>query len=178
MTKNDFSTHISLTDKEFYKEACRYCDATNLNTAAKWWAAFNEVIIRHLYFDKTVRLPNMGTFTLREVGESIQIQHGLEGNEILYRVPAREVPVFTPHDIMIDDVNMSGVTKAYRRRLKLGNLTQRDYERQCRAEALNIDGGLPEKYVEASKERFEKILEEKKKQYKGKVQVENDEKEE
>lgn len=178
MAKNDLATRVALTDKEFFMEACRYCGATNVNTASKWWDAFNEVIIRHLYFDKSVRLPNIGTFTLREVGQSIQVHKGTDGREVIYRVPAKEVPIFTPHDNMIDDVNMSGVTKAYRRRLKLGNLTQRDYERQCRAEALNIDGRLPDKYVEASKERFAQILQDKKKKYKGKVRVDNDETEE
>ena len=169
-----FHSRIALTDKEFYKLACRFADAKDIGTAAKWWAAFNEIFVRELYFNKTVRLPNVGTFTLREVGESIQIQKGPDGEEKMYRVPAREVPVFTPQDVFIDDVNMTGVTRSYRKRLKLGNLSQRDYERQCRAEALNVDGKLPDKYVEASKDRFAEVLRAKTEKFKGKVEPEDD----
>lgn len=173
----ELKERIALTDKEFYKEACRFCDAKNLGTATKWWEAFCEVIIRRLYFDKTVRLPLLGNFGLREIGESIQVQKDGKGKEIVYRVPAREVPVFYPSSEFIDDVNMTGVTKAYRRRLKMGNLTQRDYERQARAEAVNADGKMPERYSEASREVFKQYLEEKVKKFNEKVEPIDDDEE-
>ena len=105
----------------------------------------------------------------------MQIQKGPNGKEIVYRVPEREVPIFTPHDDMINDINMQGVTKAYRRRLKAGTLTQRDYERQVRAEALGVVGSLSEERINASKDKFKEMLNEKKRKIKGKVDLTEDE---
>ena len=168
--------NAGLSDNEFYKEACRFADAIDMATAKKWWQAFTEVIIRHIYFDGSCRVPDWGTFTTRTVTEQIQVQKGPDGRQAIYRVPERRVPVFTPHDNMIDDINMTGVTKAYRRRLRNGNLTERDYYRQCRAEALGVVGSLSEERLTSSKEKFRKQLEQMKKEYakkQGKV-VEED----
>lgn len=165
----------ALTDKEFLKQACRWADATSVTTASKWWWAFVEVIIRELYYNGSCRIPGLGTFTTKKMGEKIQIQKGLGGREVTYKVPEREVPVFVPHSDMIDDINMQGVTKHYRKKLKAGELTKRDYARQARAESLGVLGSLSEERMEASKEKFIELLEEKKKKTKGKIEV--DEKE-
>lgn len=165
----------ALTDKEFFKQMARFADVTNLETVQKYWYAACEVIIRELFYNNTCRTPGLGTFSTRKVGEQIQIQKGPEGKEVVYKVPEREVPIFIPSDDMINDINMQGVTKAYRRRLRAGALTQRDYERQIRAEALGVTGSLSEERIIASKAKFKKILEEKKKKVKGKVDLTEDE---
>lgn len=163
--------NVTLTDKEFFTQMARFADVTDPRTCAKYWYAACEVIIRELFYNGTCRVPGLGTFSTRKVGEQIQIQKGPEGREVVYRVPEREVPVFTPHDDMINDINMQGVTKQYRKRLKAGTLTQRDYERQVRAEALGVMGSLSEERLEASKKKFKEMLDEKKKKIKGKVDL-------
>lgn len=163
--------NTTLTDKEFFTQMARFADVNSLQTVQKYWYAACEVIIRELFYNGTCRVPGLGTFSTRKVGEQIQIQKGPEGREVVYRVPEREVPVFTPHDDMINDINMQGVTKQYRKRLKAGTLTQRDYERQIRAEALGVIGSLSEERLEASKKKFKEMLDEKKKKIKGKVNL-------
>lgn len=163
--------NTTLTDKEFFTQMARFADVNNLHTVQKYWYAACEVIIRELFYNGTCRVPGLGTFSTRKVGEQIQIQKGPEGREVTYRVPEREVPVFTPHDDMINDINMQGVTKQYRKRLKAGTLTKRDYERQIRAESLGVFGSLSEERIEASKKKFKEMLDEKKKQIKGKVDL-------
>lgn len=163
--------NTTLTDKEFFTQMARFADVNSLQTVQKYWYAACEVIIRELFYNGTCRVPGLGTFSTRKVGEQIQIQKGPEGREVVYRVPEREVPVFTPHDDMINDINMQGVTKQYRKRLKAGTLTQRDYERQVRAEALGVIGSLSEERLEASKKKFKEMLDEKKKKIKGKVNL-------
>ena len=163
--------NTTLTDKEFFTQMARFADVNSLQTVQKYWYAACEVIIRALFYNGTCRVPGLGTFSTRKVGEQIQIQKGPEGREVVYRVPEREVPVFTPHDDMINDINMQGVTKQYRKRLKAGTLTQRDYERQVRAEALGVIGSLSEERLEASKKKFKEMLDEKKKKIKGKVDL-------
>lgn len=163
--------NTTLTDKEFFTQMARFADVNSLQTVQKYWYAACEVIIRELFYNGTCRVPGLGTFSTRKVGEQIQIQKGPEGREVVYRVPEREVPVFTPHDNMINDINMQGVTKQYRKRLKAGTLTQRDYERQVRAEALGVIGSLSEERLEASKKKFKEMLDEKKKKIKGKVDL-------
>ena len=167
--------NVTLTDKEFFTQMARFSDVTSPSTCAKYWYAACEVIIRELFYNGTCRVPGLGTFSTRKVGENIQIQKGPNGKEVIYKVPEREVPIFTPHDDMINDINMQGVTKKYRKRLKAGALSQRDYERQVRAEALGVVGSLSEERINASKEKFKKLLEEKKKKIKGKVDLEEDE---
>ena len=167
--------NITLTDKEFFIQMARFADVNNLQTVQKYWYAACEVIIRELFYNGTCRVPGLGTFSTRKVGEQVQIQKGPNGKEIVYRVPEREVPIFTPHDDMINDINMQGVTKAYRRRLKAGTLTQRDYERQVRAEALGVVGSLSEERINASKDKFKEMLNEKKRKIKGKVDLIEDE---
>lgn len=167
--------NITLTDKEFFKQMARFADVTSLETVQKYWYAACEVIIRELFYNGTCRVPGLGTFSTRKVGEQVQIQKGPDGKEVVYRVPERDVPIFTPHDDMINDINMQGVTKAYRRRLRAGTLTQRDYERQVRAEALGVVGSLSEERINASKDKFKEMLNEKKRKIKGKVDLKEDE---
>ena len=165
-----------LTDKEFYKEACRYADVTSIATAQKWWDAFYEVIVRELYFNGTCRLPSIGTFGLREMKETYQTHtNATTGRRVTYKVPERVMPFFTPNDIFIDDVNMTAVTKAARSRLKKGAITEKDYIRQLRSEDINQRGFVTEDHKRQTENEFKKILKEKKRKVKGKVEHEEEE---
>lgn len=167
-----------ITNNEFYKEACRYADSKSTQTAAKWWLAFCEVITRRLYFDGRCRVPNLGIFGLRHVDESEQVQVSKQtGKRDVYVVPERDVPIFSPHDDFINDVNMAGVTKAFRRRQKSNKLTQRDWIRVKRAEAVGATGIPDEARIEEAKKKFQEMLKEKAKHTKGKVDLEDEESE-
>ena len=126
------------SDKAFYLEACRFADSKSASTAAKWWAAFNEVIIRHLFYEGEINTPLFGKFKIKRIKESKQVQKDAEGKSVLYTIPAHDIPAFIPSDNFINDVNMSGITKAYRKRRRKDCLTERDYLRELRAGALGI----------------------------------------
>lgn len=164
---------VALTDKEFYTLMARYADVTNLSTVEKYYRAMVEVIIRELYIHQTCRLPLLGTFNVREVSEGVQVQYGPDGKEHMYKIPARIVPVFVPHDDFTNDVNMQAVTKLARRRVKNNAMTARDYQRQIRADALGVSGALSQERMDKSKKEFIEML--RKSKQKGKVDSKEDE---
>lgn len=129
---------MMLTNKEFFQQACRWRDSTSVQTAASWWAAFQEVIIREVFYNGQCRVPGLGTFTVKPMEGYLKQQTMADGKVVTYKVPARQYPVFTAEDDFVNDINMQGVTRLYRKRLKKGELTQRDYERQIRAESIGI----------------------------------------
>ena len=95
-------------------------------------------------------------------------QKGPNGEEVVYRVPARDKPIFTPHDTFINDVNCLGVTKAYRKRAKKNQLTAMDYRRQQRAAELGNYGSMTEERIDSAKQDFKELLAQKKKENKEK----------
>lgn len=152
------------TNKEFFKQACRWKDTTSIQTAAEWWSAFQEVIIREVFYNGCCRVPGIGTFTIKEEESHYMKQRMPNGKEVTYLVPGRIVPIFTPEDDFINDVNMQGVTKQYRKRLKKGALTERDYTRQIRADSLAAGACVDEiieQRRESAKKEFQKLLEKK-----------------
>lgn len=152
-----------LTDKEFYRGVAKLL-GVKASTVQKYWElGFNEFIIRELFFASHCRIPYLGTFTLRKIEERTQMQTDANGRSVLYQVPERYMPVFTPHDTMINDINMQGVTKQYRKRVRSGVMTERDYMRQLRAEICNANGKITEEQVNQAKEDFKDFLAEKKK---------------
>lgn len=155
---------MMITNKEFFQQACRWKDCASTKTAAEWWAAFQEVIIREIFYNGSCRVPGLGKFIAEERKSSYVKQKDANGKEINYFVPARTVPVFTPEDDFINDINMQGVTKAYRKRLRNKGLIQRDFERELRAEALNATAAVEEMAElrkAKSKEDLQKLLESK-----------------
>lgn len=164
---------VALSDKEFYTLMARHAGVTNLATVEKYYRAMVEVIIRELYVNQTCRLPLLGTFNVREVSENFQLQRGPDGKERMYKIPARIVPTFIPHDDFTNDINMQAVTKRARRRVRENSMTERDYLRQVRAEAMGVIGSLSEERMENSKKKFLEMLQQKKQ--KGKVDLEEDE---
>lgn len=157
-----------LTDKEFYEEILRFADSTSITSAKKWYAAVVEVIVRNIYFTNKCNLPLLGKFSVRKVEEKLQTQTAKNGKMVTYVIPERIVPVFTPSDGFIDDVNMKGVTKEYRKRLKNNALTQRDYNRLLLSQDLENQGRkevTEEKKAEVQS-RFRQLLLEKKERHK------------
>ena len=155
-----------VTNKEFFKQACRWKDSTSIQTAAEWWGAFQEVIIREVFYNGSCRVPGLGTFTVTEEPSYYQTQKGPNGKTMTYLVQGRIRPNFTPEDDFINDINMQGVTKKYRKRLKEGALTERDYARQVRADSLAasacVDEMVEQRREKAQKE-FQKLLNTKRK---------------
>ena len=172
MEKN---TNRELTSKEFYLDACRFADSKSTATAKKWWQAFVEVIVRQLYFNNSCYVPYLGMFGLKYLPQQTQTQKAPDGDGVVvYEVPERNIPIFSPNDSFVNDVNMIGVTKAFRKRQKKNKLTQRDYLRQQRAEMLGVEGSLSEAHLEAAKARFLETLKEKAKKKKSKVLEDDD----
>lgn len=125
--------YVTPTDKEFFQKVCRWADSTDIAAAKKWWNAFHEVIIRELFYHGVARVPELGTFRTKHMPKCIQKQkHG--GKVVEYEVPAHDIIHFEPHDSMTNDVNMEGVTKAYRSRMKQGTISKNDLLREARAE--------------------------------------------
>ena len=96
--------------------------------------------------------------------EYYQKQVNEDGEEVIYKVPARDKPVFIPHDTFINDVNYMGVTKAYRKRMKKNQLTAMDYRRMQRAAELGDFGSNAQERVQQAKDNFKEMLEQKKKE--------------
>ena len=164
----------AITDKEFYAGIARFLNVTSATVKKYWVDGIVEFIIRELYYRGTCRVPHLGTFSLIHEPESMQVQKNENGNEVTYVVPERDRPVFTPHDDMINDVNMQGVTKRYRKRAKAGQLNQRDYVRQQRSEKLGIFGSLTDQRIEASKADFKEMLEQRKAENKQRNEMEEE----
>lgn len=157
-----YNNSNELTDKEFYMGVARFLGVT-YQTAKKYWEdGFNEFIVRELYFKGSCRIPHLGTFALKHMAEGFSNQKDENGNDVVYKILERDIPYFTPHDTFVNDVNMQGVTKKYRKRLKKGQLTQRDYERQIRAEKIGAFGSMSAERIEKSKENFQELLKKKK----------------
>ena len=95
-----------------------------------------EVHTNEIYGRVLFKIPKIGYLTLQHMEEKVQKQTDGEGGFKYYVVPERDKPVFTPDDEFIDDINMTGVTKSYRKRLKHDGLTLRDKERERRAKQI------------------------------------------
>ena len=150
---------MMITNKEFFKQACRWKDSSSTQTAAEWWSAFQEVIIREVFYNGKCRVPGIGTFMVRQEDGYTQTQRMKNGKIVSYKVPPRVYPLFLPEDDFINDINMQGVTKTYRKRLKAGELKARDYERELRAETVNMVD-IVDDMVEQRREKAQQELQE------------------
>lgn len=63
----------------------RFADVNDPRTCAKYWYAACEVIIRELFYNGTCRVPTLGTFTTKHIGESIQVQKELMVNKLFIK---------------------------------------------------------------------------------------------
>lgn len=165
MNKGSFIAMME-TNKEFYQYAARLKDA-NPKTAAEWWTVFYEVFVRQMFYNGCCRLPSIGVFTTEEEPEKLQKQT-LNGKTVVYRVPARIRPIFHAEDDCINDINMSGVTKAYRKRLKANALTYRDIERELRATEIGeVVQDMMAERKESAQAAFQELLKQKRDAKKG-----------
>ena len=128
-------------ENEFYDLAAKLLNSTRPKTKTAW-KAFFEVMVRELYVNGMVYLPLVGCFRLQHLEAGIQKQVDSKGVVHWYQVPERDRPVFIPEDDFINDINMHGVTKSYRRRIKQNARTLRDNERYRRLQ--EIIGEYPE----------------------------------
>lgn len=160
------------TDKELYTDISRLLGVA-VSTVRRYIVdGFYEAVVRRLYLKRTCTIPNLGTFTLVHEPESYQKQKDENGEEVIYKVPARDKPVFIPHDTFINDVNYMGVTKAYRKRMKKNQLTAMDYRRMQRAAELGDFGSNAQERVQQAKDNFREMLEQKKKEKEVKADAE------
>lgn len=156
------------TDKELYTDIARLLGVTVATVRRYIIEGFYEALVRRIYLKGSVTVPNLGTFTLVHEEEYYQTQKDENGEEVIYKVPARDKPVFTPHDTFINDVNCMGVTKAYRKRAKKNQLTAMDYRRQQRASELGNYGSMAKERIDQSKANLQELLNKKKEQNKKK----------
>lgn len=163
------------TDKEFYTDISRLLGVSVQTVKRYVIEGFYEAIVRRIYLQRSCTIPNLGTFTLVHEPEYYQKQINENGEEVIYKVPARDKPVFTPHDTFINDVNYMGVTRAYRKRARKNQLTAMDYRRQQRAAELGEFGSKAQERIEQSKENFKELLEKKKKEKEAKANATDEE---
>lgn len=150
-----------LTNKEFFAIVARLLNVSTKTVQKYWEDGFYEAIVRQLYLTRNCRLPHLGTFGLRYMPEGESQQTTPDGKKVTYKIPERDIPIFTPHDDFINDVNCMGVTKKYRKRANNGKLTYHDYKRQKRAEEFGTFGSsanLTPDRIEKSKEDFKDYL--------------------
>lgn len=166
MNKGSFIAMMS-TNKEFFQQVARFKDSRP-QTAAEWWAAIQEVIVRQVFYDGCCRLPGIGLFTVEEEPEKMVKYEEKNGKTVVYKVPARVRPVFHAEDDFINDINMSGVTKAYRKRLRHNALTYRDIERQLRADEVGeVVQDMMAERKESAQAAFQELLKQKRDAKKG-----------
>lgn len=120
---------------EFYNLLGRLYDARP-RTMQKFWNVVVEVIIRELYTSGIVYLPKIGYFVLEEKPSYVTKEVKKNGTVNYYEIPNRDVPKLLPDDEFVDDINMIGVTKSYRKRVNSGKKTLRDKEREHRAREI------------------------------------------
>ena len=147
------------SDIELYRLVARELDCT-AQTARKYVDAIVEVIAKEVYLSGTCRVPNLGTFDAQHIDEKIQKQVH-DGKLFEYRMPEHVKPIFTPCDTFINDCNMKGVTKLYRRRAKNKQLTVRDLQRIAKAEAIERLKKVSDETKEAAQVDFAEKLKEK-----------------
>ena len=147
------------SDIELYRLVARELDCT-AQTARKYVDAIVEVIAKEVYLSGTCRIPNLGIFDAQHIDEKIQKQvHDGEIRE--YIMPEHVKPIFTPCDTFINDCNMKGVTKKYRKRAKNKQLTVRNLQRVAKAEAIERLKKVSEETKESAKIDFADKLKEK-----------------
>lgn len=148
------------SDIELYRLVARELDCT-AQTARRYVDAIVEVIAKEVYLSGCCRVPNLGVFDAKHIEERIQKQVH-DGELFEFVMPEHVKPVFTPCDTFINDCNMKGVTKQYRRRSKKKQLTVRDLERIAKAEAIERLKNVSAEMKESAKIGFADKLKEKK----------------
>lgn len=124
--------------EEFYLESAKWMGTNDIKKVQKSWDAFVETITRELFFRGKCVVPYLGTFSTRHIEEGVHKTHDKEGREMFYYVPDHDMPSFRPCDSFVNDINMQGITKKFRTRLKQNQLNLRDRQRITKKEAMEI----------------------------------------
>jgi len=166
---------IKYDEKDFFLLAQRMADCKNVSVT-KWWNIFYEVILRQLYIAGAVYLPNIGWIELKKKEGRVFSRKGADGSIEIVDVPERNMPVFKPEDDFVNDVNLVGVTKNYRQRVKNGALTVRDKERERRTQAMLGDNfylseKAKDKRAEVLKDEFEERLKDMRKNFEKELEA-------
>ena len=156
-TKKQISGTCRMTDNEFYKAVAVWANIKDPNTAKRYIDSIAEIIIRQIYYDGECKFPRLGTFKLKTVKGSTQVAME-DGEQVIYNIPEHYVPVFTPTDGFIDDVNETIVSKGGRRRARENRISEADKKRIARQIAREkVDSMSDEKRKQAEYDITEMI---------------------
>lgn len=149
-----------MNDKEFYNSVARVMDVS-AQTVKKYWEGFCEAIVRNVYFNEDCLLPGVGRITVTHVDEYEQ-KHIEGGKTVYYKVPEHNKPVFKATENFVNDINMGGVTPAYRRRVKANKLNKHDYARIAKAEMYERLKNVSTEDKKKAEDKFRDLLAQKK----------------
>lgn len=149
-------------EEKMYEGMCRWIGGCNRNTAMRNYYAIVQYIAHELYINGKCQLPNLGTFTTEYIKGEIEELELENGRTVKKKMPDRIIPIFCPEDDFINDINLQGVTKKYRERLKRNELTEHDYERMMKAEEIASLVEPTEEKIEETKRDFKEFLEKRK----------------
>ena len=152
---------MAMTDREFYMSASRILDCSP-QTVQKYWEGIAEAIVRNVYFLEECKLPGIGILRVRHFDAYAQKQTSPSGGVVVYQVPEHNTPHFTPSDNFVNDINMGGVTKQYRRRVKANKLTKHDLARIAKAEEYERLKSVKEEDKRKAEDNFKELLARKK----------------
>lgn len=142
-----------MAEATFYRLLARELDCTT-KTAKKYLDAIVEVIAKEVYLSGTCQIPYLGTFDAKQIPESTQRHKEENGDLVVYTIPEHIMPIFTATDNFINDCNLRGVTKEYRKRVRRKVLTRRDLERIAKAESMKRLRNIAQEDREAAKVAF------------------------
>ena len=146
-----------MTDNEFYKAVAVWANIKDPKTAKRYIDSIAEIIIRQIYYDGECKFPRIGTFKLKTVKGSTQVAME-DGEQVIYNIPEHYIPVFTPCDSFVDDVNETVVSKGGRKRMKQNKLSEADKKRIARQIAREkVDNMTEEKRRQAENDITEMI---------------------
>lgn len=165
--------YISDADKRFITLAAKKAEASE-STTKQWWDAFFEAIVEEMYLTGRVRLPGIGDIRTTLQQETVYKGKDINGNDAYYYTPERYLPFVRLQPEFTDDINMKGVTKAYRKKLHTGTLTMRDRDRERRAAMMETtQGQITETKSEIAKTAFAEKLKQKADESAAKIEENN-----
>lgn len=165
--------HQYKPDKDFFALAAKKAEVTP-RTAQQWWDVFFETIVEQMYLTGQSRLPGIGALRTTKQEETVYRQPDENGEDKYYYTPERYLPYIQFQSEFTDDINMRGVTKAYRKRLHRGTLTMRDREREKRMAMMQTtQGQITETKAEIAKSAFADKLKQKADESAAKIEESN-----
>lgn len=160
-------------DKDFFALVAKNSGVSE-TTVRQWWSNFIETIIEEMYLRGRSRLPGIGDLRTMKQEETVYRQPDENGEDKYYYTPERYLPYIRFQPEFTDDINMKGVTKAYRKKLHRGTLTMRDRDREKRAAMMQTtQGQITETKAEIAKTAFAEKLKQKADESAAKIEENN-----